>query len=92
MIECDDTACRIVGEITLANAATLLAELKPHIANKLPLLDFSGVEQGDSTVLALILSCKREAAQYQYPLRFSGFPASVITLADLYGVTPLLQA
>ncbi len=92
MVECDDTACCIVGEVTLVNAASILAELKPHIANKLPLLDFSGVKQGDSTVLALILSCKREAAQYHYPLRFSGFPASIITLADLYGVTPFIQA
>ena len=91
MVECDDVQCRIQGEITLANAASVLDELKPRIAEKIPLLDFSGVTQVDSTVLALILSCMREAERQNYQLRLSGFPTSITTLADLYGVTPFLH-
>ena len=92
MIECDDTQCQIKGAITVENATSILAELKPRIAEKIPLLDFSGVTQVDSAVLALILSCMREAAQQKYILLFSGFSTSVTTLADLYGIAPLLQA
>ena len=91
MIECSATLCRIDGEITLANAASLLTELKPHIAQQLPSVDFSAVTYVDSSALALILSCMREAEQHHYHLQFSGFPASVTTLADLYGIAPLLQ-
>lgn len=80
------------GEITVANAALLLDELKPHIADKLLTLDFSGVMQVDSTVLALMLSCQRAAAQHNYRLHFSGLSSSITTLADLYGVETFLQA
>lgn len=92
MIECDDSRCRIDGAITVENAASILAELKPRIAENIALLDFSGVAVVDSTVLALILSCKRASEQQNYQLRFSGFSPSVTTLAELYGLTPLLQA
>ena len=92
MVECNDAQCRIAGAVTLENAASILAEIKPYIAQKVPLVDFSGVAQVDSTVLALILSCMREAEQQNYSLRFSGFPPSVTRLADLYGIAPLLQA
>lgn len=91
MVECDDAQCRITGEITLANAGSTLDELKPRIAEKISLLDFSGVTQVDSTVLALILSCMREAEHQSYQLRLSGFPSSITTLADLYGVASFLH-
>lgn len=91
MVECDQAQCRIQGEITLVNAALILKELKPYIAKKVPLLDFSDVAQVDSTALALILSCKRAAEQQNYRLRLSGLPTSITTLADLYGVAPFLH-
>jgi ABC-type transporter Mla MlaB component len=92
MLQCDATQCRIAGEITVASATTFLTEVKPYIEQKIPLLDFSGVTDVDSTVLAFILSCMRYAQQQNYSLRFSGFPSSVTTLAELYDIAPLLQA
>ncbi|MEQ1592271.1 MAG: STAS domain-containing protein [Thiobacillaceae bacterium] len=91
MIECDDKQCHVSGDITVECAASLLNELKPHIAKNVSELDLSGVSNVDSTVLALILSCKREAQLRERTLRLSGLPASVITLADLYGISSLLQ-
>lgn len=92
MLTCTGTACRLDGDITVANAASIQDELKPKIADGLQLLDFSGVTQVDSSVLALIMSCQREAAQYQRRLHLSGLTGSVTTLADLYGVESFLQA
>lgn len=89
---CTDTECRLDGEISVETAATLLNELKPHIANQLPTLDFSSVTQVDSSVLALMLSCQREAAQHNFRLHFSGLSRNITTLADLYGVDFFLQA
>ena len=92
MVDCDAKQCRIVGEITVGCAASLLTKITPHIAEKIPLLDFSAVEHVDSSVLALILSCMREAQQHNYSLRFSGFPPNITTLAELYDITALLPA
>lgn len=92
MLACTDIECRLDGEITVETVASLLNELKTRIADKLPALDFSGVTQVDSSVLALILSCQREAAQHQYRLHFSGVSSKIATLADLYGVDSFLQA
>ena len=92
MVECDANQCRITGDITVACAAALLTEITPHIADKISSLDFSGVGHVDSTALALILSCMREAQQQIYSLRFSGFPPNITTLAELYGITALLPA
>lgn len=92
MLACDASQCKIAGDITFVNAASTITEITPHIAAKIPALDFSGVGHVDSSALALILSCMREAQQQHYSLRFSGLPANIIILAELYGITPLLPA
>ena len=92
MLTCTDTACRLGGDITVASAAPILDELKSQIAHGLQTLDFSGVTQVDSSVLALIMSCQREAAQYQRRLHLTGISGNITTLADLYGVDSFLQA
>jgi ABC-type transporter Mla MlaB component len=43
-------------------------------------------------VLALILRARRTAAGQKRQLHLSGLPTAVTTLADLYGVSELLQA
>lgn len=90
MLVCDASQCKIAGDITVANAASFFTEITPHIVAKISSLDFSNVGHVDSSVLALILSCMREAQQQNYSLRFSGFPSNITTLAELYGITPLL--
>ena len=92
MLACTDTTCLLDGDITVASAAPILDELKPHIADGLQTLDFSGVAQVDSSVLALIMSCQREAAQFNRRLHLTGISGNITTLADLYGVDSFLQA
>lgn len=92
MLACDASQCKIASDITFVNAASTFTEITPHIAAKISALDFSGVGNIDSSALALILSCMREAHQQNYSLRFSGLPSNITTLAELYGITPLLPA
>jgi phospholipid transport system transporter-binding protein len=92
MLECDETRCRLSGDVTVECAAELIAALNTHLAANVDTLDLSGVGEVDSTVLALILSCRRAAETQQRNLHLSGLPASVTTLAELYGVSDLLQA
>jgi len=92
MIECDDRQCRIAGAITVDSAGKLLYLLKLHLAGKIRELDFSRVETVDSSILGLIFSCLRDAQGQGRTLSLTGLPASVMTLADLYGVSSLFQA
>jgi phospholipid transport system transporter-binding protein len=54
-------------------------------------IDFSKVGQVDSSAVALLLEWRREAARLGRALAFVNLPANLIALADLYGVTELIQ-
>jgi phospholipid transport system transporter-binding protein len=80
------------GKLTSANAGAVLAA-----AGRLTLpadgeVDLGGVEEIDSAAVAVLLALKRRAADKSPPLRFVGIPASLASLADLYGVEEILGA
>lgn len=89
MIYCDNGSCRIDGELTVDTVGGVLRQLRPHLAQGVTRLDFSGADQVDSAALALIFSAQRGAGG---KLTLSGLPASFVTLAELYGVSELLPA
>lgn len=89
MIRCEQGLCRIEGPLTVDSVAEVLRALRPHLAQGVTRLDFSGVGQADSAALALIFSAQRAAGG---TLAVSGLPASFVTLAELYGVADLLPA
>ena len=54
-------------------------------------LDASGVQSFDSAGLALLLACRRAAHQHEQTLTVQGWTASLESLAQVYGVMPLLD-
>ena len=54
-------------------------------------IDFSAVTDVDSAAVALLLEWRREAARLGKGLYFTNLPANLLALADLYGVTGLIQ-
>lgn len=54
-------------------------------------IDFSKVGQVDSSAVALLLEWRREAARRGRALTFVNLPASLVALAELYGVSELIQ-
>jgi phospholipid transport system transporter-binding protein len=92
MIACEGTRCTITGAVTVDSVGGLLRELRPRLAGAVTTLEFSAVETADSAALALIFSAMREARQGGRTLACSGLPASLVTLAELYGVSALLPA
>ena len=89
MIACDESVCRLSGPLTVDTVGSMLAALRPHLAQGVTRLDFSGVDHADSAAMALIFSAQRAASG---PLTVSGLPESFVTLAELYGVSDLLPA
>jgi phospholipid transport system transporter-binding protein len=54
-------------------------------------IDASGLNQFDSSALAVLLAGLREAAQQQHVLQVTGLPAKALALARVYGVQDLLH-
>jgi phospholipid transport system transporter-binding protein len=54
-------------------------------------IDFAAVTEVDSAAVALLLEWRREAARLGKSLAFVNLPANLLALADLYGVSGLIQ-
>jgi ABC-type transporter Mla MlaB component len=54
------------------------------------IVDLSGLEQADSSALAVMLALKRRAAASGARLQFASIPPGLATLASVYGVEELL--
>ena len=78
------------GSLTFAYAAAVFAA-----AQELPLpasgiVDLAGLEQADSSALAVMLALKRRAAVSGARLTFGSIPQGISALANVYGVEELL--
>ncbi|NWG86345.1 MAG: STAS domain-containing protein [Hydrogenophilaceae bacterium] len=80
------------GQLTLATANVLLEEGLQAMAQGCAQFDLSGVSHVDSAALSLMMSWKRAAASQGRPLSFRNIPATLSSLATLYGVAEFLDA
>ena len=55
-------------------------------------VDASGLTEFDSSALAVLLACRREAATLGQSWLVTGWPPKLQALAGLYGVMPLFEA
>ncbi|MGE0356763.1 MAG: lipid asymmetry maintenance protein MlaB [Burkholderiales bacterium] len=63
---------------------------RPDLPDRLT-IDFSAITEVDSSAVALLLEWRREAARRGKGLFFVNLPANLLSLAELYGVTGLIQ-
>ena len=80
------------GELTSANAGPVLAAAGALALPGAGEVDLTAVAGIDSAAVAVLLALKRRAAEEGRPLRFVGIPASLASLAQLYGVEEILGA
>ncbi|MDR3393024.1 MAG: STAS domain-containing protein [Sulfuriferula sp.] len=76
----------VSGKLVIATAMAQLASAYAALKNGTEVFDFSALEALDSTALALIVSCQREAARLGKQLRCVNMPENLKNLAALYGV------
>ena len=81
---------KLTGAIVIDSVGKLLESGRARCAANDMTLDFSGATELDSSALALILEYRRTAEAAGKRLSVSNIPASLKTLADLYGVTDLI--
>jgi phospholipid transport system transporter-binding protein len=90
MIVCNQDRCTIEGPVTADNVLSLLAQGAQQLTGPRMTVDLSGVTEVDSTALSLLLEWRREAIRNGREVRFRNLPASMKSLAELYGITELL--
>ena len=78
--------------LTHDQAAAVAAQVCHWVSTQPKLqIDASGLNQFDSSALAVLLAGLREAAQQQHVLQVTGLPAKALALARVYGVQDLLH-
>ena len=85
-----DNCWQIEGDITIANAQTLLGE-----SNSLPMagalvIDLAKVTHVDTASISLMFEWLRHAQAKKCELRFANFPKNLLSLIALYGVKDLI--
>ena len=76
-----------------SNASDCLVKLRAQIRNSHDLeveIQAGHLTDFDSSALAVLLACRREAESLSKTLKFKQFPAKLRELALLYGVSELL--
>lgn len=81
----------VTGRMTMETAATLLAAGADALGKGAPVCDLSAVAHIDSAGLAVLFGWQRAVEARGQSLRIVNPPASLIGLADVYGVTELLS-
>lgn len=76
--------------MTLDNARRLLEQGSAEVHSGAALFDLAAVGELDSSSLAVVFGWQRAAAQLGGDIRIANPPASLVSLAELYGVAELL--
>lgn len=83
------------ASLTLAQASGVLTELRQAV-RQAPregiVIDAGALEQLDSSCIAVLLQCRRDALARAVPLRVLNPPAKLAALLKLYGVDSLFEA
>ncbi len=80
------------GELTLSTVTVLLEEGRQALEQGCTCFDLAGVGHVDSSALSLMMSWKRAAIAQGRSLSFRNIPATLSSLATLYGVAEFLNA
>lgn len=92
MIALEGDTLRLDGPIVMANVGEFLREGSVHVGGSDLTVDLSAVTEVDSSALALLLEWRREAARKSRKLTIRNLPVNLRTLAEVYGVVPLIGA
>ena len=90
MIERDGNLLRVSGALTIASVTAVCEAGKQQFGDGDLVVDLAAVTEVDSTALSLLFEWRRAAQQRNFHISFRNLPASLQSLAALYGVTELL--
>jgi len=80
------------GALTFADAASVLEATQALPLPESGVVDLAGLSHADSAALAVLLALKRRAAAERRTLAFTSMPATLDSLARVYGIDDLLAS
>jgi len=84
---------RVHGALTIANVSELAAAGKQQFGDAAELIvDLGEVAEVDSSALSLLFEWQREARRRGVKISFRNLPATLQSLAELYGVSELIAS
>lgn len=93
MITGGDGRFQLEGRVDMSNADAILREGAHQLFNGHPVtIDLGGVTAVDSAAVSLLLEWQRTAAAAGQSIHFTNLPAALRSLAELYGVSGLIDA
>ena len=92
MITRDGNQLRLQGTITVSSVVALCESGKQQFGGGDLIIDLSAVTEVDSSALSLLFEWRREARRRNTRLLFQNLPASLNSLATLYGVSYLIAS
>jgi phospholipid transport system transporter-binding protein len=90
MIEVTGGRLRIAGPMVIDSAAALKKDGDSAVAAGAAMVDLAAVTDADSAAVAVLLSWLRVAQERKQALMIVNTPASIRSLATLYGVADML--
>lgn len=91
MMQCADGRCRVEGPLTIDSITGVLAESERLFTGRDTLVvDLAGVTEVDSSAVSLLLQWQRSARAAGRTVTVVNLPASLKSLAALYGVAELI--
>ena len=94
MIEKNGEGLRVTGPMLIANASALLEAgrdfLRASSSGSALVLDLASVEETDSAALSVVFGLLRTARELGVQLHIAQPPASMLSQAELYGVSDSL--
>lgn len=79
------------GDLTLAEAVSVMKEGEHLLAEGVTVFDLAGLDKVDSSALSLFMNWRRTAQASNQSISFKNTPQSLLGLANLYGVTELVD-
>jgi len=86
----DGTRWTFAGSLTMDTATEALATSRALALPPSGVVDFTGLAQADSAALAVMIALRRRGHAEGHPVTLAGVPATLESLAVVYGVEDLL--
>lgn len=81
----------ITGDLTMRHAAGAFKQVAKMPKSTDVTVDLSGTGSVDSSAVAFLLNCIRLGRERGSRVTFAAVPASVLTLADIYGLRSVIE-
>lgn len=91
MIVRDGSRLRVQGAVTMGNVKSLLEAGLQQLGPELKEVDFSGLEDMDSSAVSMVLEWLRVSQSRHLQLSVVNMPDNMKSLASLYGVLEFIS-